>query len=243
MSGGRPTAKLPVSSQQDTTEGQLRYPNQMRLAIAAASIILLASASFAQIHPGLTCNFQDGTNMGWEGPNVFNAGSGGPNGTGDRYLTVTADGSGQGGKLATYNTSGWIGNYQSAGVTSISMMLKNFNAVPLEMRIVLFDGVTHARWTSTKPATIAPNSGWTFATFSLAESDLTRVQGTSDYQGVITNVERLMIRHDASNPSAGGTNISGDLGIDNVQAVPEPVSLVSLAIGSLVLAKRRRSRR
>lgn len=214
----------------------------MRRALAAISTTLLASATFSQIYPGLTTDFQDGTIMGWSGPNTFNTGTGGPTGVDDKYLTVTADGSGQGGKLATYNTSDWLGNYQSSGVTSISMMLKNFNDVPLEMRIVLFDGVTHARWTSTTPAILAPNSGWTFATFSLAEADLTRVQGTSDYQGVINNVERLMIRHDATNPSAGGTTITGEMGIDNIQAVPEPATIAALALGTLTLLRRKKSK-
>lgn len=211
-------------------------------AYVALSTALLTTTGFAQVHQGLFNDFQDSTTNGWQGPNVFNTGSGGPTGANDKFLGVTSDGSGQGGRLATYNTGDWLGNYQSAGVTSISMMIKNFNAVPLEMRIVLFDGVTHARWTSTTPAIIAPNSGWTAATFSLAESDLTRVQGNSNYQGVITNVERLMIRHDAGTPSAGGTAITGEMGIDNIQAVPEPATIAALAMGALTLLRRKKSK-
>lgn len=214
----------------------------MRRALVALSTALLASTSFAQIHQGLTADFQDSTTNGWQGPNVFNTGSGGPTGANDKFLGVTSDGSGQGGRLATYNTGDWLGNYQSAGVTSITMMIKNFNTVSLEMRIVLFDAVSHARWTSTTPAIIAANAGWNTATFSLAESDLTRVQGTSSYQDVITNVERLMIRHDAGTPSAGGTAITGEMGIDNIQAVPEPTTIATLTLGTLALLRRKKSK-
>ena len=129
-------------------------------------LLLLTSASagaFAQIHLGLSSDFQDGTLMGWQGPNAFNTNTGGPSGAGDKFLDVTSDGSGQGGALATYNTGDWIGNYQAAGVTSITAMFKNFNSVQLEMRVVLFDAVTHARWTSTNAVVLQPNGGWAIA--------------------------------------------------------------------------------
>jgi hypothetical protein len=158
-------------------------------------------------------------------------------------MGINADGSGQGGKLASYNVVDWIGNYQAAGVTGITMMFLNPNPVQLQMRVVLFDGVSHARWTSVTPAILAPNSGWTFATFSLAEVDMVEVQGTSSYASLITNVERAMIRHDVGPPSAGGTTITGTMGVDRILAVPEPGTIAILALGLGLLVKRRRTGR
>lgn len=212
----------------------------MHRALAATVVSLFATVGFSQIHLGLSNSFQDGEMAGWGGPSAFNNPDGGPNGAGDRFLDVVSDGSGSGGRLATHNTTDWLGNYQAAGVTGVSMMLRNFNSVALEMRIVLFDAVSHARWTSSTPVNLAPNSGWTLATFSFAENDLTRVQGTSSYQDVITNVERFMIRHDAGSPSAGGSAITGEMGIDNIQAVPEPATIAALTIGTLAIVRRRK---
>jgi hypothetical protein len=213
--------------------------SMLRLVFLLAALAAYAS-SFAQIHVGLSSDFQDGTLMGWGGPNCFNQANGGPLGPGDAYAHSTSDGLGQGGRLAMYNTGDWIGNYQAAGVNEIRAMLNNFNAVPLQMRIVLFDGETAARWTSMTPVILAANSGWQSARFSLDESTLVRVLGTSSYQSMITNVDRVMIRHDAGNPSSGGTAIAGQMGIDNIYAaVPEPATAMALGLGAIALARRR----
>jgi hypothetical protein len=212
----------------------------MRHVLASVSALLVCACSYAQIHIGLYNDFQDLTTQNWGGPNCFNVATGGPNGVGDAYMGINADGSGQGGKLATFNVVDWIGNYQAEGVTGITLMMRNPNSVQLEMRIVLFDGVSHARWTSVTPAILAPNSGWTFASFGLAESALVEVLGTSSYSSLITNVERTMIRHDVGPPSSGGTTISGTMGIDNILAVPEPGTACAVALGLCAILVRRR---
>jgi hypothetical protein len=212
----------------------------MRHVLASVSAFLVCACSFAQVHVGLYNDFQDLTTQGWTGPNAFNVANGGPTGTGDAFLEITADGGGQGGKLASYNTSDWIGNWQAAGVTQVTAQFKNFNNVQLEMRIVLFDAVSHARWTSATPFIVAPNSGWTSATFSVAQPDFVEVLGTSTYSDLITNVERFMIRHDAGNPSSGGTTFTGAVGIDNIRAVPEPATLTALGLGFAAAMRRRK---
>jgi hypothetical protein len=208
------------------------------LFVAAAGLTATSQA----IYVGLYNDFQNGTLQDWSGPNTFLDPNGGPAGAGDAFAHTTSDGVGQGGRLAMFNTSAWTGNYQAAGVTRIEMMVKNMSAVQLEMRVVLFDAATGARWTSATPLIVAPGAPWTFGSFSLAEGDLVRVLGTSSYQSMIVNVGRAMIRHDAGVPSSGGTPIVGAMGVDNILAVPEPGAAAALA-ALCGAALRRRARR
>src|SRR5687768_2933674 len=198
-----------------TTENTMR-----RFRLLPLALLLLASTSgLGQISLGKTNDFQDGTVMGWTGNFAFptqNIATGGPAGAGDRYLQLSVTNS----HLAAFNT-GWNGNYQSNQVNIIEADLRNTGATDLHIRIVLF-GTNGDRWTSTTPVVIPAGSNWQHVSFSLDEGALTRVLGTGSYQDVITSAERLMFRHDTDPPSAGGENVTGTLGIDNVRASSSP---------------------
>lgn len=212
----------------------------MRRLVILTVVAAAASSSFGQIFNGRLNDFQDGTTQFWDGFDVSNVPNGGPTGAGDAYLQVVSyGGSGPGSRLATY-CDFWSGDYQAAGVNRIEVMFRNFSNVDLSMRVVLFDGFTQARWTSVNAFTLAANSGWVTASFGLAESDLVRVLGSSDYNSVITNTSRLMIRHDNSPPSAGGSPVVATVGMDNIRAVPEPATFAALGMGALALIRRKR---
>ena len=63
-------------------------------------------------------------------------------------------------------------------------------------------------------------SGWVTASFSVKEADLTLVLGSDSYTTSLSNVERVLIRHDDGTPSPPDTEppVSATLGIDNVAA-------------------------
>ncbi|MCW5941840.1 MAG: PEP-CTERM sorting domain-containing protein [Fimbriimonadaceae bacterium] len=207
------------------------------------TLILAASAANAQISLGKLDTFQDGTVMGWSGGAApTNIADGGPLGAGDRYLQITSDGgSGAGGKLATYNFN-WSGDYTAAQVTGVEVWIQNLSATEtLEMRAVILSGAT--RWTSNSPLVLAPGSGWTQHTFSLLESDITRVLGSTSYTATMASVSRLMFRHDSGAPDAEGTAIAAQGGLDNIRAVPEPASMLALGAGVSALVLRRRRAR
>ncbi len=204
----------------------------------------LAATSNAQIVLGQVDDFQDGTLQNWgPGGNSQNVATGGPAGAGDRFLQVQSFGGvGGGSRLATFNDFQWSGNYATAGVTAVSLYMRNFGQTDLAIRLAMFDFTgSQTRWTSTVSQSLLAGGGWQLMTFSVAEVDLTRVMGTNSYADLIVDVDRLMFRHQAGVPDAEGDSIVALAGFDNVRAVPEPASLLALGLGTLFLRRRRRS--
>lgn len=197
------------------------------------SITLLVTIIFgidvsAQITNNQTDNFEDGTVQGWsEGtasPNPpANIADGGPGGTGDNYLqNVSIGGGGAGSKLVLFNTVQWKGDYTSAGVTDISMLMNNLGATNLEMRLA-FDG-NGGRFSSTNAVSLSAGSGWQTVVFPIGPSDLTAVDGGTDVNATIGNVTELRILHNPS-PDWRGVSIAATLGVDNITASDMPVSV------------------
>jgi hypothetical protein len=208
--------------------------------LIATLAVALAAGRAGAVTVGSINDFQDGTAQNWDGGDTLtNVPTGGPAGTGDRYLNVNSSS-----RLATYNSIvPWPGDYASAGVGRIDLDLRDPDATPLDMRIVLF-GIDGDRWTSTLAQTVPADDLWHHYSFSLAESDLTQVQGVESYAQTFTAVERVMIRYDPDGPSAGGALFNGAFDVDNIAAgaVPEPGSTALAAAAAFGFATRRRRR-
>ena len=218
--------------------------NSLRTLGVLSFACLLAAGSLAQITLGQVDDFEDGTVMGWGGgTTITNQANGGPLGAGDNFLQVQSFGGiGGGSRWAAFNDLQWTGNYLAAGVTAVSLHMRNLGNNPLDIRLVAFDFTGgDNRWTSTVSQSLPVGGGWQWMTFSLAQADLTLVQGTTTYADLITDVDRLMFRHQAGAPDAQGDPIAALAGMDNITAVPEPASLVALGIGALLLRRRRQS--
>jgi hypothetical protein len=211
--------------------------------------LLLSVPSASAITLGQLNNFQDGTTQGWEtgpsAPPLQNV-TGGPGGIGDRFLRLTADGAGAGGRLVAFNFTEWTGNYIAAGVTGISISLNNLSNVSLSIRIAFHADIAQGGPGYLSQAMVlAPNSGWQNFTISIAPGNVTAVNSPTAYSTFFTNVAWTRIIHSVGTSSLNGDFVTGQLGVDNIAAVPEPTTAALAAAGLLAFgaAAVRRKRR
>ena len=164
---------------------------------------------------------------------VTNIPNGGPGGAGDSYIQVTSDGNGSGGKLTAFNRDQWLGNYITAGVTGIEVDLMNQGSVDLSIRLAFKTGPGNngANGYLTQAMLLPVGSGWQHFTISLAPSDLIPVGGPAPWDSFFIGEVRFI--HEVGTTSLSGTPVVGQLGIDNIRAVPEPAT-TTLVTGTLV---------
>jgi hypothetical protein len=206
---------------------------------------------------GQVDTFEDGTTMGWYVPGASpnppaNVPAGGPQGPGDAYLQLQANGiAGPGGRLSVLNDAQWTGNYLSAGVTVIRMNVNNFGPEDLHLRL-LFETFTApgppTNLALSADAIFVPaGSGWMTVDFPITPDDLV-VETLGTVIGALSDTGVLRIFHNPNpsfpGPSGGIPTINVTLGVDNITAVPEPWILLQVAVGLLsVLFARSWSRR
>lgn len=226
----------------------IHFATRLRLGVWLAVAVWLPAAPVAGITLGQVDDFQDATLQGWSGgSSPTNQPSGGPDGTGDRYLELTAAGF----NLGAFNTAQWSGDYLAEGVGRVRFDLDNFGPESVSLRVVIFTpgcefgSMACTAWSSTDATVLASGSGWVTAEFSLAEADMTRVLGTASFADTLQNVERILLRHDDGAPDPPGVSafVTATLGVDNVTALPEPSVAAGLAAGALLLAGLRGSAR
>jgi len=217
--------------------------------------IVLAGIAVARLSSAVEIDqiddFQDGTTMNWSNGGIIgtipvqNIPRGGPAGAGDAYIQLTADGSGPGGKLTAWNRDQWLGSYVDAGVTAIQVDLFNQSAVTLSIRMAFKTGPgsNGVPGYLTQAMILPVGGGWQHFTISLLPSDLIPVGGPAPWPSFFIGEVRFI--HEVGTNNLSGDNIVGQLGIDNIHAVPEP-EVSTLAAGGLLflvyLLKRRRFR-
>jgi hypothetical protein len=212
---------------------------------AGTFVVQLASASIV----GPLDTFQSGTTEGWFAgglgmgsvppvpPHVV--ANGGPLGAGDEYLVITSQGgTGAGSKLVALNMSRWAGDYSS--ISGISMDLRNLGTTDLTIRLLLEDpmfGPPADQAVTTFGAVLPTGDAWTKVFFPISASSLTVLSG--NIAPLLTNTTLLRII-DSPTPSDAVT-IAGVLGVDNIQAVPEPATwfLTGAALFGLAVKGRR----
>ena len=180
---------------------------------------------------GLTDSFSGGVTAGWTtGANSPNpptgVASGGPAGAGDGFLRIDSSGaSGPGGRLVVFSSGAWAGNYTAAGITGITMDVKNLGATDLSLRLYFENALTSAF--SLQAIALPAGSGWTPVRFDI---QLPALSGAA--AATLASAVDFRVYH---HPSAGVPQLSpfiaASLGIDNVSAVPEPGAGLLMALG------------
>lgn len=214
-----------VRESEDWTRNRLKSPAVLLYVILAA-MLAVPCTGFA-IDVGQIDDFENGSTQGWrKGPRSnmppTNIATGGPSGQSDNYLqTVSTGGAGADSRLAIFNTAQWTGDYLAAGITEITVQLRNSGNTVLHMRIVLDGGTGASSWYGSSQAYQLPaDNNWHVASFSVSESALTLVPGTGSqpFAAVLSNVTELRIVSNQSGPDFRGDSVAVTLGIDDVEA-------------------------
>jgi PEP-CTERM motif-containing protein len=224
----------------------MRFSLCFAAALVAGSLTQLTSAATL----GQIDTFQDGTTDGWFAGGLGlgmvppippqNVGTGGPAGAGDKYLQITGlGGGGAGSRIVAINLTQWAGDYLHSGISGISMDLKNFGTSDLTIRLLFEDpmgGPPVDEAVTTFGQALPTGSGWMHAFFAISPSSFTAVSG--DVHTLLGNTTLVRII-DSPTPT-DAVSIAGVLGVDNIDAVPEPATWLTLAVGLVVLGWRRR---
>lgn len=211
------------------------------------AVLAVASPKASAIVVGQVDTFEDNTAQLWfagggplgQTPPVppVNQPSGGPLGLDDNYLQISSTGgSGPGSRLIAMNGSQWSGDYTAAGITAISMNLRNFGTTDLAVRLYLENPIAAAPTDTamSDAVLLLAGGGWTHAEFALDTQSLTVLQGDAD--ALLANVVFLRIVH-ATDPVFPPPAIAGLLGVDDITAlgsataIPEPATLALFGIG------------
>lgn len=220
------------------------------LLLAITTLPLLLASSVAQaLTLGQIDDFETETAEGWAVGigDVPVQVSGGPDGVGDAYLEPTASGgAGAGSRLIVFNALQWAGDYPGEGVGVVALDALHVSGSDVFLRITLSG--PSGSVVSTLPIVLSPPAVWELLEFSLAPEDLTFLGGTGDIDSVLADTTQIRFLHSVDLPGLGvgglpsGDTVVATIGIDNVEALPEPGVGAQVVAGLVVLAQLRRRR-
>jgi hypothetical protein len=206
---------------QDGSRGSPRR-DHTRLRIEALEARAMLSITAGQID-----DFQDGTNQNWGMGMMLppaNTG-GGPGGASDLFINILSGTYGGGPRLVAFNTMQWAGDYVFAGVTGISVDLKNLIDSSESIRIAVRSatmGSGTSGYSSTEKFVLPADNAWHRAFFSLDEGSVTGVNSPSPLGEFLTTVADFRILQADAGPAVVGDTGNFKLGIDNVKAIGQP---------------------
>jgi hypothetical protein len=226
---------------------QGKYAKMEVMRFAAATIVLgvfLFAGSARAIVLGQVDNFEDNTLQNWANggapgvPPVLNINTGGPAGANDNFMQISSDGAGIGKFLTVFNRSQWLGDYIGTGVTAIEMDLRNLGSVSLTIRLAFKDAPGNGTpgYLSSQSFTLAVGSGWQHVVFLINPASMIAIGGPTAFNAFFAGgFQEMRIIDEVGTSNLNGDIITGQLGIDNIHAVPEPGAALLAVAGMLAL--------
>jgi len=209
-----------------------------------------------QVFAGLTADFEDNTTQG------FGVGASGlqPSllGIDDNFVlqNESLGGTGPNSAQLIQNQTTFAGDYITTGIVGISatVAVAPTSDGPLSLRLSFTDDVSGGgTGFSSGEALVVQNDGeFVDLFFEINETALVSVPGTgtTSFEDVLSNVERLRILAAVSGPSyvvsgSNGDRVASTLLIDNITAVgvPEPASGTLILMAGLAISIQRKRRR
>ena len=156
-------------------------------------------------------------------------------GANDNFMQMTSDGMGSGGRLTAFNLNQWLGSYIAQGVTTVEIDLRNQGNVPLSIRLAFkTENVQVTPGYLSAPMLLPVGSGWLHFSISITAANLIAVGGPAPYNTFFSGgFADFRIIHEVGTANLNGDFVIGQLGIDNIRAVPEPTALAFFAFGAL----------
>jgi len=204
---------------------------------AAAGICAFSCGSAFGVTLGQVDDFESGLTSGWfEGSPSPNPPITATEGDNTFLRNVASGGVGGGSRQAMFNIDQWAGDYVSAGVTRVTMDVRNSGNFAITVRLA-FQSFLGGRTATNDSIFLAAGSGWETVTFDLL--DQTLVENTDSLLDTLTRVQQMRIVASAE-PDFRGDPIPSTLDVDNIRALPSPGAAALLALGAVAAGRRRR---
>jgi len=182
----------------------------MKTAITATTALAFAASASAVLLSEFADFAAGPTTLGWQ------EGAASPNPptleseTGNSFVrNVASGGFGAGGRQIMFNAAQWTGDYLTAGVSAITLDLRNSGDTDLNIRLA-FQSNTGSRAATTQAIELQAGSGWVAATFDLL--DLALVSGADSTEQLLSNVNQMRILS-AQSPAYRGDPIPSTLDV------------------------------
>ncbi len=223
---------------------------RVRLLLLVCVPVLVATP-VAAVTLGQVDDFETETTEDWQTGRsfipVFVEVTGGPDGAGDAYIELVADGgAGAGSRLVAFNEAQWAGDYTSEGITRLLVDVRHGAGPDLHLRVSLYG---NGNFLISDPAVVVDaQSDWQTIEISLEAQDLLWSDGFSVFApntegalAVLSDAQGLRVLHSVALPTIGGggargERVAAELGVDNITAAPEPAPGMLSFLAAVTLA-------
>ncbi|TVQ61874.1 MAG: hypothetical protein EA379_05940 [Phycisphaerales bacterium] len=215
----------------------------VRRIIAGGAVFGAGWAAAFAATPGYVEDFVGAGNLGGfsGGSSAYeNPGTGGVGGVDDGFLLVRNDSPNNFG--AADFAGNFSGNWIANGVTGISFWLNDINNQD-NPEIHFGLGIPFVNFWQYNPGFTPGHNEWTQFTIDLSnpdESQWTRIIGDGSLVDALSDVQRILFRHDTAPFIQFPDLFEGEVGIDRILLIPSPGAAALLLLGLGAGAGRRR---